>query len=177
VKALPVEQRPGECVDCAALFYKPADLVPGEEALYGPEFRPVKPRPTDGAPRKPRCATHKRAEKKRAKAAAHATYVTRTYGISKEFQAALWAFQGNACPCGRQPTRFPDTDHDHRLAREHDHPEDQACEECMRGLCCRACNTYVLGRYSPAQLRALARYLESPPAQELLIAMDEDVSA
>lgn len=150
-------RRPGECVDCAEL--------PDDQ-------RPRKLRPTDGAPRKPRCATHKRAERKRAKAAAHVTYVTKTYGISAEFQRRLWEFQGETCPCGRQPTRFPDTDHDHRLAREHDHPVEQACEECMRGMCCRACNTYVLGRYSAEQLRALARYLEDPPAQRLLIASD-----
>lgn len=43
----------------------------------------------------------------------------------------------------------------------------------MRGLTCRACNTYVLGRYTAAQLRALARYLEDPPAQRLLISLDE----
>lgn len=157
---LPPERRPGECVDC-----------------YIASPRPHRVRPTDAAPRRPRCATHLRAERKRAKAAAHATYVTRTYGISKEFQAALWEFQGKACPCGRQPTRFPDTDHDHRLAREHDHPVNQACEECMRGLCCRACNTYVLGRYSPTQLRALARYLEDPPAQRLLVSLDDKDTA
>lgn len=173
MKVLPAERRPGECVDCAARPYKPVDLAPGEEALYPGPYRPAKPRPTDGAPRKPRCPTDKRAERKRAKAAAHVTYVTRRYGISEKFQAQLWVFQGRACPCGRQPTRFPDTDHDHRLAREHDHPEDQACEECMRGLCCRACNTYVLGRYSAEQLRALARYLDDPPAQRLLVSLDD----
>lgn len=156
MKELPAERRPGECVDC-----------------YGATPRPAVARPTDEAPRKPRCATHKRAERKRAKAAAHATYVFKTYGISRKFQRMLWEFQGEACPCGRQPRRFPDTDHDHRLAREHDHPEDQACEECMRGLCCRACNTYVLGRYSAEQLRALARYIEDPPAQRLLVSLDD----
>jgi len=156
VKAPPIERRPGECVDC-----------------YVAAQRPVVARPTDGAPRVPRCATHKRAHLKLKRAKAHATRVKRVYGISPEFQAMIWEFQGERCPCGRRPTRFPDTDHDHVLARDHDHPDNQGCEECVRGMCCRACNTYVLGRYSAAQLRALADYLDNPPAQQLLVSLDE----
>jgi hypothetical protein len=126
-------------------------------------------RPTDVAqhPRRPMCATHRRAHRAAARAAAHDTYRARMYGLTGEEARALWVFQGSACPCGRQPSRRPDTDHDHRLAREHDHDVDQACPGCLRGLCCRACNTYVLGRYSAAQLRALADYLDHPPYQRM----------
>jgi hypothetical protein len=34
-------------------------------------------------------------------------------------------------------------------------------------MTCRACNREVLGRYNADQLRALAEYLENPPAQRL----------
>lgn len=153
------------CVDCRELPARPLEfLSPGEDALYPGPYRPSAPRPTDVAqhPRTPRCATHRRAQRKAQKAARNAAYVLRTYGLTSELKAVVWAAQGQACICGRRPTREPDTDHDHRLAREHEHPEDRACEGCLRGLLCRACNTYVVGRYSAAQLRALADYIERP---------------
>jgi hypothetical protein len=34
-------------------------------------------------------------------------------------------------------------------------------------MCCRACNKDVLGRYSATQLRALADYLDNPPAARM----------
>lgn len=141
------------CVDCRAL--------PLAE-------QPSKPRPAPfGGLRSRRCDTHKRAFKARQRITSHTARGQRTYGLSAEDQAALWALQGWRCPCGRQPTRQPDHDHCHDLAREHDHPDDQACRLCMRGYACRACNTYVLGRYTAAQLRALADYLDDPPMTRL----------
>lgn len=136
------------CVDCRAL--------PEAE-------RPPRPRPiAGGGPRSARCDTHWRAVRKARKAAQRVTRVTRVYGLTPAEQAALWAFQGQRCPCGRQPTRGPDTDHDHRCC---DGPT--SCGQCVRGLLCRACNREVIGRYSAAQLRALAEYIEDPPMARL----------
>lgn len=142
-----------ECVDCAAL---PVD------------DRPLKPRPAiHGGPRSRRCATHWRAHRKAQRLRAATTRVTRVYGLSSVEQAELWAFQGERCPCGRKPTRRPDTDHDHACC-----PGPSSCGRCVRGMCCRACNHQVLGRYSAAQLRALADYLDDPPMARLRRARD-----
>jgi hypothetical protein len=137
------------CVVCAAL---PIDQ------------QPKKPRPAHlyGRKRLKRCTTHERAERSAAKAARHATYVTTTYGLSAKEQAELWEFQGRKCPCGRKPTRMPDTDHDHRCC-----PGPKSCGKCVRGLLCRNCNTYVIGRYSAMQLRALADYLDNPSMRRM----------
>lgn len=139
------------CVDCIR-----------EGATYAP-----RPAHLYGRKRLCRCVTHERAEEARVKLANHHAYVVRQYGISKEDQIELWEYQGRCCPCGRQPTRMPDTEHDHRLARLHGHPVENACPECLRGLTCRGCNREVLDRYTPAQLRALADYLEDPPYQRM----------
>ena len=137
-----------DCVDCAAL---PVD------------DRPQKPRPTvHGGPKSRRCSTHYRAFRQAQRVRSHASRVTRTYGLSTQEQRELWKFQGERCPCGRQPRRFPDTDHDHRCC-----PGPNSCGKCVRGLTCRACNREVLGRHSADQLRALADYLEDPPMQRM----------
>lgn len=120
---------------------------------------PKAPRPAPhGGPRSRRCATHHRAHRKGQKARAHVTYVLKTYSLSADEQAELWAFQGERCPCGRKPSRKPDTDHDHACCSG-----PTSCGRCVRGLLCRACNKEVLGRYNAAQLRALADYLDNPP--------------
>lgn len=146
-----------ECVDCSAL---------------PPDDRPTRPRPAvRGGPKSRRCETHWRAWRNARKATSHTTYVTRTYNISAEEQAALWAFQGERCPCGRKPTRMPDTDHDHSCCKG-----ATSCGKCVRGLACRACNLEVLGRYNADQLRSLASYLDDPPMARLRRARLEEAS-
>lgn len=140
------------CVDCAAL---PADE------------RPAKPRPTDGAPRKPRCATHKRAARKLARAARHDTYVVSTYGVSPGFYAAMYAAQGGRCYICRRATGET-----RRLAVDHDHRLTGA--ESVRGLLCSTCNHVVIGRYGVDALRRAIAYLQDPPAQRVLIGMDDE---
>ena len=136
------------CRDCAAL---------------SEDERPPSPRPAPhGGPRSRRCTTHYRAHRKAQKLRAAIQRVAKVYGITEVEQAELWAFQGERCPCGRQPTRRPDTDHDHTCCNG-----PTSCGQCVRGLCCRACNTYVLGRYNAVQLRALADYLDHPPMARL----------
>lgn len=146
-----------ECVDCAAL---PVD------------DRPLRPRPAvHGGPRSRRCVTHWRTHRKAQKQRAATQRIARVYGIDEDEQAELWAFQGERCPCGRKPTRRPDTDHDHGCCSG-----PTSCGECVRGMCCRACNTYVLGRYNARQLRALADYLDNPPMRRMRAARLEETA-
>lgn len=73
--------------------------------------------------------------------------------------------QGGVCPCGN---RIKHIDHDRKLAKEHDHPREKSCKDCWRGLLCYVCNTDILGRnYTSKRLRALADYLDHPPAWEI----------
>jgi hypothetical protein len=96
-----------------------------------------------------------------------------TYGITEEQYQAILAVQHGGCGmCGRKTTggerkgsRRLAVDHDHALARNHDHPEDQGCPECVRGLLCAKCNDYL--GYIRDSLFAGARihnYLAFPPA-------------
>jgi hypothetical protein len=139
------------CIDCKAL--------PEDE-------QPKTPRPTEGGPRSQRCATHYRAYR-RAEKTRRAEYWQRTvYGLDPANYAALKAFQGDRCPCGN---KIAQTDHDSALAAQHDHPDNRACEDCLRGLLCRFCNSDLLGkhRFTAARLRAVADYLERPPWHRL----------
>lgn len=137
-----------DCIDCAGL---------------PPDDRPQRPRPAiHGGPKSRRCDTHQRAHARDVRTRRAVARVARVYGIDEAEQAELWAFQGERCACGRKPSRRPDTDHDHRCCNG-----PTSCGKCVRGLLCRACNTYVIGRYSAAQLRALVEYLEDPPAARL----------
>ena len=141
------------CIDCAAM--------PDDQ-------RPAKPRPTDGAPRKPRCASHRRAERLRAAAARHDSYVASTYGVSPGFYARMYAAQGGRCAICRRATgraKRLAVDHDHRLTGE----------ASVRGLLCGPCNDVLAhARSDPEMLRRAARYLEDPPAQRVLVGMDDD---
>lgn len=88
-------------------------------------------------------------------------YLRRTYGITLEDYRVIAAHQGGVCAvCGRPPkTRALHVDHDHKTKR-------------VRGLLCFQCNALVVQRHrDPAILRAAARYLERPPADEALLAV------
>lgn len=155
-----------ECLDCAVLPPRPQNVF-GRDGI---DFRPGKPRPIDtrSTPRRPRCTTHWRAADKARKAAQSAARSRKRSGLDDDTRAALWTIQGRRCPCGRQPSRgVPDADHDHQLARLHEHAEDVACSDCMRGFLCRQCNRELVGRYSAEQLRSVLAYLEDPPMRRL----------
>lgn len=141
-----------ECVNCAA---QPVGV------------RPATPRPIDprSGPRTPRCHTHVEAQLKASRRRAAERKQQVRYGITPDDYDALLAAQGGLCPCGN---RVRDRDHDHELARSHAHPRERACKACLRGLLCATCNRDILGRgYDTARLRALADYLDDPPARRL----------
>jgi hypothetical protein len=107
-----------------------------------------------------RCATHWREEKKRRKAAAHASAVAKTYdfpeGIDYE---SLYRFQGGYCPICRRATGKTK-----RLAVDHDHRTNE-----VRGLLCSTCNQ-ILG-HARDDINFFVRamtYLDNPPARRLL---------
>jgi hypothetical protein len=136
------------CVTCRAL---PVDQQPKK-----PRLAPY------GGPRSKRCKTHELERKRAKKIGSHTAYVTRIYGLTRQEQTELWEYQGRKCPCGRQPTRMPDTDHDHRCC-----PGPTSCGKCVRMLACRSCNTYLMGRYTSAQLRAVADAMDDPPMMKM----------
>lgn len=173
------------CVDCRALPEWPADDAGMNLDV---EYRPKTPRPAPhGGPQSARCDSHWRAFRKRKRARAKETYQTRTYGLGPELLAEIESEQLGLCPCGASlETATATTDHDHDLAEVHEHPEDKGCPECVRGRLCSACNRQTIGYLSwggrrgsveiAAALRALAAYLDDPPAQRVLRRMRADVA-
>jgi hypothetical protein len=127
----------------------------------------VRPIVEGGGPRSGRCATHYREFRKRQRQAAARGRARARSGLSDGELEELLAFQNGCCPCGRPFRRQPCRDHCHYKAREHDHPEDRGCRDCMRGLLCGLCNQ-LIDKYSAAGLRALADYRDDPPWQRLL---------
>jgi len=158
------------CITCAALPERPADWsLMNADAT---EWRPETPRPLDpeSGPRLPECVTHRRARLAAQKARRRASARVRDRGVAEEDRDELWAAQGSACICGRALTstgKAPTLDHDHRRAAGHDHDTVKACRRCARGALCDTCNRILVGRYSPTQLRMVARYMEHPTAELL----------
>ncbi len=116
----------------------------------------------------PRCVTHHRAKRKQARKQAHARRTENTYGISGEVYWELHVAQGGYCAICRKArgvVRNLAVDHDHKLCD--DHPPEQGCPRCIRGLLCSPCNT-LIGRYGVEALRRAIDYLENPPARKML---------
>lgn len=106
----------------------------------------------------PRCTSHHRIVVKARKARAHELMVQRVYGLEPGGYARLLAFQGGKCwICQRATGRA------RRLAVDHDHATGKP-----RGILCSPCNR-LLGhvRDDPEVLLRAARYLASPPAEQL----------
>lgn len=139
------------CIDCLA-------LPQGK--------RPPRPRPTNGKPRAPRCATHEKDELRRVKAANQARNWQKTYGLSGADYAKLLAFQGGKCAIcqkARGVVKALAVDHDHSCC-----PGPISCGRCVRGLCCGPCNQVILGRYPPEALQRAVAYLQGDnPATRL----------
>lgn len=123
----------------------------------------------------PRCTTHHREFVKRSKKKAHARRVEKGFGITGEQYDAIYASQGGKCYiCQRATgkTKALAVDHDHK--REGClHAPDVGCPMCVRGLTCSTCNRIVLGRYDIHALARAIQYLLDPPAQKVLIELEE----
>jgi len=128
-------------------------------------------RPTASGTRKPRCATHTRTARKRARLNAHARTVETAYGITGEQYWALYGAQGGKCAICRiatGKTKRLAVDHDHRVARDTcGHDPRQGCPRCIRGLACGRCNQFI-GQWNAEVLVRALEYLLAPPARKLL---------
>lgn len=84
------------------------------------------------------------------------------YNLDFEAWERIFIFQGGVCGiCGREP-RAGETFH-----VDHEHTAGQA--GVVRGILCAYCNTRLVGRLkSHERARALADYLENPPAVQAL---------
>lgn len=144
------------CKDCRA------EGIPGRRKLA------VR---SDGSPQPgPRCVTHHRAWRRRNSARAHERHISSRFELTSAEYAAILGAQGGYCAiCAKAngTTRRLAVDHDHDLAKLHDHPVDRGCRLCIRGLLCKRCNRYGTPLTLPAVLRAL-EYLTNPPARKVL---------
>src|SRR4051812_23858199 len=126
---------------------------------------------SDGSPQPGnRCVTHHRAWKRRNRDLAHGRRLESNFGITSTLYWAIYEFQGGRCAICRLATGKAKrlvVDHDHELAKTHDHPLEQACRLCVRGLLCSRCNRWGVPLFLDAVLRALD-YLTNPPARKVL---------
>lgn len=181
-----------QCVTCAALPVRPLavdDLLGRLGDSLGIEYQPPKPRPIDdksrtgthGGPRSLRCTTHYRAHVNAAKQRASNARSRKRSGLPDDVKADVLTEQGDGCAgCGHGPGRKRRNlaaDHNHDQAAEHDHDDDVACEDCMRGYLCSSCNRDILGMLrgrmgsdlaAARVLANLATYLADPPAQRVI---------
>lgn len=168
-----------ECATCAAL---PPPYPEFDDGPPCATYRPAKPRPVvhGRGPSTWRCATHRREDVHAQKQRASDSRSRKRSGLAESVRQAVLAEQGGACGgCGRTSGKRLnlDADHDHDLAAEHDHGEDVACEDCMRGYLCRSCNRDIIGMLrgrlgSDLAVRmaliGLHNYLGDPPAQRVI---------
>ena len=111
-----------------------------------------------------RCATCERDFRKSQRDRARANRVEKTYGLSVEDSEAVMEEQGGVCAICRKPFVRKDGSWDHDHKREH-----LGMRASVRGKIHGWENT-ILGRVgdNPEHLRAMADYLESPPARRVL---------
>lgn len=134
-----------------------------------PDTKRPRPAPHQG----PRCTTHHREFRKRARQVKHEGHVTRTYGLGPGDYGALEAYQreqiraeypeatGVCWICGPWSGRNGATK---RLPVDHDHQTEE-----VRGLLCTDCNR-MLGhaRDRPEMFQRAMLYLINPPARGVL---------
>lgn len=134
------------------------------EPLFPGMPRVPRPAPYPG----PRCYTHHKARRRAVRLHAAQKRVERVYGLTPEQYDALYEAQGRKCAGCKRATgesKRLAVDHDHKLARQHDHPDDQGCVLCTRGLLCGPCNDVAAHyRDDPVLLIGFANYLIQPPA-------------
>jgi hypothetical protein len=89
--------------------------------------------------------------------------------MTVEQYAGIKEFQGGVCPlCLRANgnTKALAVEHDHRIAENCDHPIDESCENCWRGITCSMCNKFLgFARDDPEFFKRFTEYLLDPPAQ------------
>lgn len=116
----------------------------------------------------PRCATHQRNRKAKAKVTQHESYVQRVYGLGPGDYARVYEFQGGVCAlCQRSTGKVK------MLACDHDHATG-----LFYGELCGPCNKDIMGwsRRDVAYFERCIQYLLNPPAKQLgIVAYHQDV--
>jgi len=118
----------------------------------------------------PRCVTHHRAWKRRNRDLAHSRQIDAKYELTSAEYDAIYEFQGRKCAICRHATGKSKrlcVDHDHELAKTHNHDPKQGCRRCIRGLLCSRCNRWGVPLFTDAVIRAI-NYLTDPPARKVL---------
>ena len=121
----------------------------------------VRPTDVDEHPRKPRCATHKRARKTTQKIRNHGKRIETVYGITGEQYQRILNYQGGVCAiCGPITGRKGAS---RRLSVDHNHKTGE-----VRGLLCMTCNDYIglIKEDLPTLYRA-TQYLVNPPTRRM----------
>jgi hypothetical protein len=116
----------------------------------------------------PRCATHHRAWRHRQRAQAHGRRLVADFGITSEQYWAIYAAQNGKCFICQVATgksKRLAVEHDHTLCD--DHPPENGCPRCIRGLTCSRCNRLIAFLGVDALCRAI-QLLTDPPARRLL---------
>jgi hypothetical protein len=116
-----------------------------------------------------RCFRCQKIAERKASESKHDSHIQRHFGISRIWYKALMAFQGGRCAiCCRATGRTKRLAVDHNHSCKAGHAKDVGCPECIRGLLCSTCNTYI-GRVhdDPRVGERMARYLRDPPFQIL----------
>lgn len=108
--------------------------------------------------------------KRQAAVASHSRMVESKYGITADEYWQLYRFQGGRCAICRiatGATKRLSVDHWHGCEEGHD--PKTGCPQCVRGLLCSTCNTY-LGRVrdSPDAYQRGIDYLQHPPYRRML---------
>lgn len=125
------------------------------------------------------CLTCKRARKLRNSESSHTRRMQKDYNLSPGEYKKLFEEQGGKCyTCGpwtnnRGLSRRLSVDHDHSCCLA-----PPICGNCIRGLICGPCND-LIGQVGDSRGHAIERlqayiaYLQSPPAQPLLLKIRE----
>jgi hypothetical protein len=123
----------------------------------------LRPTPHPG----PRCSTHHRAWRQRAKNLAHERHLAADFELTPEQYWMLYAYQNGLCFICRKASgksKRLAVEHEHGLCD--DHPPDHGCLRCIRALCCGRCNRLVAFLDVEALCRAI-ELLTDPPARKL----------
>lgn len=102
--------------------------------------------------------------------AARKIRLKKIHRMTLEQYESIKSFQGGSCPlCLRAKgvTKALAVDHDHQVAIDIcDHPPNESCEDCWRGIVCGSCNTILSRmRSDPDMALRFHSYLLNPPAQ------------
>jgi Recombination endonuclease VII len=122
------------------------------------------------AKRKRRTRREMETARKRSQAAFRHRLKTVHHMEIAEYEAIL-QIQGGVCYICRKPgvRKRLAVDHDHRIAREQcDHPENESCRRCWRGLLHGPCNNVLaLARDTITFFYRAIDYLSDPPARRI----------